>query len=134
MNKLTYYEKATGQIISISTMIDQDHLNSFIDTEFGAVEGEYDSTQYYFVNDVATSRPTMSCTLDKTTVTANGVDSITASNLPDPCEITITGGGAETKATVTGGSESITFDLAGAYTIAVKAFPYLPWEDTINAT
>jgi len=88
-----------------------------------------DLTQY--VNPVTrlkTDRPIMPGTLNKTTITADKMDTAIISNLP-PCTVTFAGEAYE----VTDGSFELTVDTPGTYEISVEAFPYLPATFTIEA-
>jgi len=86
-------------------------------------------------NPVVTPRPANPTTLDKTTVTADGVDKAIASGVPLNSVITLTDStGSITTGTATTSSIDLIFDIAGTYTIRVELFPYLDFEATINAT
>lgn len=97
----------------------------FIDAELAV-----DSDIYYVLlpTMVITTRPDMVAALSSTNMLANGIDTVTSSNLPIPCTITID----DTTYTVDDGIFEFTTDLAGTYTIKAEAFPYLPkeWEVT----
>ena len=95
--------------------------------------GEGSSLIYYIKGETVTPRPDMPAQFNRTEVIADSTDTITVTNLPDPCIITYTGPGFEATKEVTGGTAEFTTDVAGTHTVKVVAFPYLDWEGTFNA-
>lgn len=89
------------------------------------VDGNY----YYFdlINTIR-PRPEITAELNKTTMTADNIDSIILASLPIPCTIKVD----DTAYTVDDGEFEFTTDTAGAYKITVEVFPYIPksWEVT----
>jgi capsular polysaccharide biosynthesis protein len=82
-----------------------------------------------------TARPTPACTLDKTTITANGTDTATLSSIPIGASVTVTDGNGTTTYTATDSTLEITADDPGAITVTVTpAFPYIPLTVTVTAT
>jgi hypothetical protein len=70
------------------------------------------------------------------TVAADGIEEVVMAGLPMPCELTVEDPNKQmTQATVTGGTVTLTFALAGTWTIWVEAPPeYQTWKGTILAT
>jgi hypothetical protein len=87
------------------------------------------SSYYYDIeNDLLLERPAITATPDKTSMLADGVDTVTITGLPVPCTIVID----ETSYEVPDGSFAFSTTLAGTYIISIDNFPYLPisWEVT----
>ena len=99
----------------------------------GVIDGYFDDADYYILNYEATLRPDNPATLTSSTIAASGEDTISLTNLPDPCTITYTGPGFELTGEATGGTAEFTTDAAGEHKIKVEAWPYLDWEGTFNA-
>ena len=78
-------------------------------------------------------QPTNTTTIDKVTCLSDGVDFITLSSIPDNATITISGQGVNINQSI-GNSDTITFDLAGEYSLRIESFPSLDYEVIINAT
>jgi len=70
------------------------------------------------------------CTINKTTMSADGVDLCAINNLPIPSLIEIEGGG---RWKITDGSFEFTIDTPGKYNIACRSPLYLEVRYTINA-
>lgn len=82
-----------------------------------------------------TDRPTPSCTIDKTSIAANGADTATLSGIPVGASVRVTDGNGTTDYTVNDGVLEITADAPGTITATVTAaFPYKPLTVTVNAT
>jgi hypothetical protein len=97
-------------------------------------EAVFSNYQLYYEDDAQKIlRPTNPATLTNTIIAANGTDTTTLTNLPDPCTVTFTGPGISLMEDVTGGTATFTTDTLGAHTVKVVAFPYLDWEGTFNA-
>lgn len=132
--KITVYNIYTGEIVARRS-VGRDELAVYqsgdIDCLLYDVE---DSTNYVDISTkLEAKRPNMQISTSKTTVSANGIDTTTLINLPDPCIVTYTGPGFELTNEVTGGTAEFTTDVIGLHTIRVVAFPYLDWEGTFNA-
>ena len=72
----------------------------------------------------------------KTTLQADGVDTIVLTGLPDPCEIIIDAPDPDvetTITTVTGGGFVFVADDPGTYTVEVRRFPFLPFKIEFSA-
>lgn len=131
----TLYEVGTGRIIGHlscpSYLFEVNQAN--IPSGVGCLwEGEIIEGNIYYY-DLANSiilRPTNPATIDKTILTANGVDQATISNLPTPTVVKVNGD----TYTVTDGTFEFTIDLPGTYPIIVDSFPYLTKEFEVTAT
>jgi hypothetical protein len=67
-------------------------------------------------------RPAMPGTLNKATITSDGQDEATISNLPQPCIATINWEPYE----ITDGTLVLTSDIPMVFKVEVEAFPHLP--------
>lgn len=131
MIKGTRYLKSNGAIIGMMTVRTADQFTSAETTLAAFIEGEYSYDTTYIPAGVATDRPTLSVTVDKTTVDADGIDFCTLSAVPLDAEIYING----VRLGISDGTDvEINFDLVGEYLLKVSLFPYLDFEETINAT
>lgn len=93
------------------------------------IEGTANDLTEYVVAGAVTPKPAMPVVIDKTEVTADGVDTATMTGLPDPCTLRVQG----ENHLVEGGEAEVSFDLSGQYVVKIVAFPYLDFEVTINA-
>ena len=75
-------------------------------------------------------RDEVPATIDKTQVDADGTDTVTISNLPDPTDVLVD----STHYTVTDGSFEASFNSAGEYLIVCRNKFYLNKEFVINAS
>jgi len=136
--RFTIYE-STGKILRTGIAPDNMIAAQTQAGEFLVGEPGNDLTQYIpdVANPVITQRPANTTTVDKTTVTADGVDKIILSAIPLNSVITL----ANTKdaniapvvTTTTTATIDLVFDIPGTYKLKVELFPYLPFEATINA-
>ncbi|WP_427551164.1 hypothetical protein ACQE3D_18500 [Methylomonas sp. MS20] len=78
------------------------------------------------------ARPAMGVAIDKTTISADGIDVATLSNIPAGAtmEITI---GASTTARVCGDSENVSSVVSGDMTITISSWPSLDFVASILA-
>ncbi len=97
------------------------------------IEGDFTlglfKRQKHIKNGIILDKTDNPVALDKATVTADGVDYITLSNLPDPCDVKL----ADTTYNITGGTGEFTFDLEGIYSLSIVHPEHNPWGVTINA-
>jgi hypothetical protein len=138
----TVYRKDTGEIVSTGwfacdeEFIDMNHA-ARIDAAGGAdydVVAEYAdviSDYVYIVGETASviKRPPIPYQIDKTTITADGVDFLTVSGLHNPCDVIVDDPDPlveTTTTTVTGGSFEFSAEDPGLYTIQISRFPFLP--------
>lgn len=98
-----------------------------------AIEGTANDATQYISGGIVTNKPAIGCTIDKTTMLANGVEVATISGLPNPTQARIVGGGSNQQVTVTDGALELTFDLTGVYKVTLTAINKLPQEYSINA-
>ncbi|NJA04151.1 hypothetical protein HC024_00120 [Methylococcaceae bacterium WWC4] len=86
----------------------------------------------YVVADVPIARPTMAVAIDKTTISANGIDVATLSYIPvgATMEITI---GTSTSTRVCGEFESVSSVVSGDITITISNWPSLDFVASILA-
>lgn len=74
---------------------------------------------------------------DKTTLVADGEDSIVLTGLPDPCEIIIDDPDPDVETevlSVPGGGFVFVADDPGVYTVEVRRWPFLPFRIEFTAT
>jgi len=79
-------------------------------------------------------RPSNPSTPDKTTFTADEVDMVTISSIPNPSDVNVKGPSVNTDATVTDGTLEITASVPGTYTVTIDSFPELVKTITLEAT
>lgn len=107
---------------------------------YEGVETASPETQYIAVLDgvaVLADRSPLIVEVDKTTLVADGIDSITLTGLPDPCDIIIDDPDplVETsEETVTGGGFVFVADDPGVYTVEVRRWPFLSFKIEFTAT
>ena len=77
----------------------------------------------------ATPRPELPALVSRTTIQADGVDAAVITGLPVPCAFMIDGEAHET----TDGTIEVTATVAGAYVVAIDAWPFLPWQTVVTA-
>jgi len=85
------------------------------------------------VNKVIAAREAQPTTLNKLTLTADGIDAITLSNSPSG---TFTATNTTTRETVTGpisGTDAFSTTIQGSYKIKIESWPFMDFEATINA-
>jgi len=114
-----------------------EHISaSFTQTDSQLIESDADEATHYIANlsttrDV-TLRPDSTVIVDKTTCTADGVDSINFSGIPINAEVTITGpGGSIFLAQST--TLQLTFMDTGTLQVQIKAFPIKDFNVEITA-
>ena len=123
---------ATGEILRLVSapsemLVMQKQAGEFI--LFGDAN---DLTDYIYQGEIV-ARATQPTTLNKLTLTADGIDTITLSNAPSG---TFTATNTTTRETVTGainGTDSFLTTIQGTYKIKIESWPYLDFEVTINA-
>lgn len=129
MESYTHYDNS-GKIIQSGVVSDVD-IN---DMPYPRIpEYTEDFSTNYVYNGIITNKPTNTTTIDKVTCLSDGVDFITLSSIPDNATITISGQGVNINQSI-GNSDTITFDLAGEYSLRIESFPSLDYEVIINAT
>jgi hypothetical protein len=146
----TIYKKSTGEIVQTGMFTCDDEfvdanfavkLQFFGSEDHGIVDASAAvDTQYVAVMDevaIVAGRSPLIVEVDKTTLVADGIDSITLTGLPDPCDIIIDAPDplVETSVqTVTGGGFVFVADDPGVYTVEVRRWPFLPFKIEFTAT
>ena len=130
MANYTVYKTATGEITKNASCSPSMAQYQTIAGE-SYIEARSDDLTQYILNDVVTDKPPMPCSLDKTDVTADGVDVATLANVPAGAKVFSNGvllGEGD------GTDIEIDYDLAGVYPLRIKLFPYLDFEGAVSAT
>lgn len=92
------------------------------------------SDTHYVAGGNLLQRGVLTPAVPRTTLAADGVDSVTIGGLPDPCVITVTGAVSFGPAVVTGGGGTISTNAVGPIVVRVTADPlFVPWEVTLDA-
>jgi hypothetical protein len=125
---ITRYSIDTGQVI------DSIGSSSSVPTieeapEIGLYSGFVDGETHYFQSNEPIKRPDNTSTISENTVIANDFDIIQLSNIPVPSKIYINNDSYDVIEEIV----ELTFGTPGTYKLRIEAFPYLPWEETINA-
>jgi hypothetical protein len=151
IHHVTIYRKDTGEIVQYSSFScedgdyfhEADNINARLDffgsETHGVLTEVSDKLSEYIVpsNDgpVIQSRPALRVVVNKTTLVANGTDSIVLSGLPIPCEmIQDPGEPEEERVTITGGGFIFTAENPGKYQFRIERFPFLPLDLEFTAT
>lgn len=122
------YKVNSGEILRIAaTATPAEHC---IDGTESWVEGSPDDRFAYVLGGSIVDKPTMPATIDKTTVTADGIDFVTISNLPNPSTVSVSG----QTVVVEDGTLTIKVGYPRDYLVEVESWPYLNWEVTIHGT
>lgn len=99
-----------------------------------ASQVDFDIKDNYVLNGILTACPAQIITLDKLSIIANGVDSITLSGVAAGSTVRfhnlITG---DVISGPISGTDTFKTNVPGAIAITIINFPYLDWEQTINA-
>ena len=129
MNNYIAYDD-NGKILWVMDNSSIDETQTDMANEVNVMKGTADDATQYVKDGVITDRPSMSLSIGKTTITANGTDEATISNIPSGATATCEG----ESLTIDDGELVFTADTAGTYTITFECWPYLDEEVTINAT
>jgi len=133
MKNFIIYHKNTGEILRTGSC--PESMISIQASELGelVMEGQAnDSTQKINIStEKIVDKTIIPCSINKTAMLANGIDSIIMSNLPNPSAIKIKG---EEVWQVTDGTFEFTIDTPGKYEIIASSSIYLSVEYTINAS
>jgi hypothetical protein len=148
----TVYRKDTGLIVQYSEFYcqeDEEFVQKNFDIRvqmFGADEHAYiatpaDPAAHYVITldeqAFLVDRPPLIVQTDKISLTADGIDSITLTGLPDPCDIIIDAPDPDVETTVTevtGGGFIFIADDPGIYTVEVVRWPFVPFKIEFTAT
>jgi len=95
-----------------------------------------DSTVSYILNEIVTDRPTQPIAIDKTTLIADGVDTLTITGAAANSTINLSGKLPNNRAFSETCSDPETFstEIPDTYTLTISCFPYLDFTVTIEAT
>ena len=131
MTQIVVYEKSSGEIRSVVATTDSSTIELYETDSRGVIVSDQEITFpcNYFIRDVEViPRPTITATIPSPILSANAIDSIEISTLPNPCTITVNSDTYE----VTDGVFEFTVDTPGTYIIKATCFPYQPkeWEVT----
>ena len=127
--QVTEYDVNTGCLISTWNL--DETLLDILKNPY--VEGAYSPLEFYV--DIGADppkvkrRPPQETKMDKTTITSDGRDIVTLSNLPTPCEVEV----LWEVYNVDDGKFEWGTHMPGEYKILVRAFPYADWEGTVTA-
>lgn len=131
------YRKTNGEIVAfirspndlIDSYIDDDYnAMLIIDTDTSPILGDK-----YVYEDEITLRPIQTTTINKPTITADGIDAVLITDAPVGIFTAIS---RATEETITGeisGSDTFSTTIPGTYKITITAFPFLDFTATIEA-
>jgi len=150
----TVYRVETGEIMSYSNFSLNDdpeaiarnysvRVRTYGETGYGFVPIEANAETHYVVmmeeTPVVAERPPLIVHTvdDRTTLVADGEDSIVLTGLPNPCEIIIDDPDPDVQTeviSVSGGGFVFMADDPGVYTVEVRRWPFLPFKIEFTAT
>lgn len=142
------YRKDTGEIVQTGMFSCDD---DFVDMNFAARINFYGGETHDVIDTAAdpntqyvaslngepilTSRPILRVSVTKTTLLADGTDTIVLSGLPAPCEVVQDPGEPEEeRITVQGGGFVFSAETPGKYQFRIERFPFLPLNLEFTAT
>lgn len=151
MTHYTLYKPSTGEIIAPLEVYgnpDEDHIQVEANCAAHApdcapVQGYGNQSTHYVVNVgdemVIADRPPLFVEIQdgETTLQADGIDTITLTGLPNPCEVIIDAPDPDVETTVTevtGGGFIFSADDPGVYTVEVRRWPFRPFLVEFTAT
>lgn len=126
----TFYDPITGKIKFTYSGIEIEAMAALHDTLL-YVSGDYTENSYYILNGEVLLRQNQSILLDKTTIIADGIDTVTISNMASGI-ISISNGVDHVTGEVTG-TETFSTNIVGTYYINISSFPYLLFKTSIEA-
>jgi hypothetical protein len=132
---ITVYDQATGEILGTVSCHHDRHLKNY-----AYVDGQHSGNENYVVDGKVMARPLLSSiiTIDKTAFTADGEDSVTINNLPNPCVVAVVNVDHDRcpifNDEVSTGKLILTTKEPGIYRITVNHFPYHQYVTEIEAT
>lgn len=121
--------RATGEILQNSIGNQLPNLTLFEPGCF-YVEGLISNATHYLLDKIATPYPVMPVILDKSTITADAIDTATISEVPLEADYYFND---MYVGKVTDELIEVTSDVPKDFKIKLRLFPYLDWEETINA-
>ena len=151
LTSVVIYKEDTGEVVS---QVDVGFIDEFKDVQIASMlapwgeghalieaEGNPDTHYITTLGDRVISAPrpdlVVSTVDDRATLLADGIDSITLTGLPDPCDIVIDDPDPTVETTVTevtGGGFVFVADDPGVYTVEVRRWPFLPFKIEFTAT
>ena len=129
MTEVVDYEIATGKIICSRFFSGPEVAPG---PGIGRIVGRARSATHYVSGGVLLPRPANSCVIDKITITANGSDAATISNVPAG-SLLIINGPVSASQEINDGSAVFTTDTPGTYAITIDCFPETAAEFTVTA-
>jgi hypothetical protein len=130
--ELTFYDPA-GEIMCVYSGQNPEGQTEAL-SEYAWVEGHYECGTHYILAGEPVERPTQPTALDKTDLVADGVDVVVIAHAPSNAAFTAQN--LETGERIGGlisGTDTFSTVVPGMWLLRVEKFPYLPWEETINA-
>ena len=124
----------TGKIdsIYIGSAPELQELHGLLATEHEGAPPNVE-TQYIGPGSVGViDRPPNEITIDTLSVVADGVSEITLDNVPKNSTLYVTGSNVPLVAPIDG-TEGVTFDLVGTYTLRIECFPELDYSIEVEA-
>lgn len=130
----TEYKLDTGEICM--TFSFQDEESSLLNHRegYGYISGTFYGDSYYVKDGVATERPIMSVSADKSSINADGLDALTISGLPTGNSDISLIGPINDKWSEAERKIQITVNVAGTYRVFISQWPYQYAGVTFNAT
>jgi hypothetical protein len=127
------YNKYTGIINSTGSCPPKDYNSQPLTGYDEIMEGvAKDSTEIVnLITKEVIGKSILPCTISKTSLLADGVDSIVISNLPNPCHVLLEGEG---EYTTSDGVLEFTMEMSGEYRVICHSPLYLDVEYNINAS
>lgn len=129
------YESTTGRVLA-TAIYNNEGDGAAAGTRIIAV-GEIKPSTEYAPGGVKTQRPVVAMAINKSTVVANGVDSVTITLIPVGAKVSIfkdQDALARAIVTVNDGTLIATFDTPGLYTLFITLFPNVDVLFTVTAT
>lgn len=131
------YRRSNGEIVGMPGPSARPMDDSDVAPEFAVITDGADDANthdHYISAGVVTARPASPCTIDKTSITANGLDTATISSIPVGTTALVTDANGTVAYTVNDGTLEITADEPGQIAITVAApFPAKALTVTVTA-
>lgn len=128
-----FYDDITRKITMTGVCLERDiELQTPPDGQSRGIGEANWETDYYPDNDVI-RRPDMAIALSATEISADGVDEVVLTGLPDPCYVVFSGPGFLMSDDVSGGSLALTTDVTGTHSVKVSSWPYFDAEVSFEA-
>ncbi len=133
MQAITVYDEQ-GKILFSYSSSEEEILDMKLKNPLN-IDGIYDYKNQYILNEVATLRPEFPITINKSTLTPDGIDFIEFNSIPANCSIQIKGlsTGYYYSDIATSPQETFSTNVADSYVITISKFPYIDFKVTIDA-